>query len=301
MVIPPGSGPSQSAFPVISGKPAWPVRLTFSRFVVPAILFAIALLLAIAGVVTLVGDGIAKSNLATAIGACGSIAVAVGVLLMGMAASGSMRRNRLGAKHLVSDDHGAGVVVRSVQLTPIILLLLGGIAVYGISAWISWKRGTGGDLLPMSKENSGGATIGLVLGVVAAVMFAFFVVIYTKWTVELYPDGIRRVMSSPVLRIRKENFVDWDGIEAIVPTTVRTSAQTGGRPLIELRLRIPREEVQHKQWDSADCVVLPAFLLAGEPNTLLAILQFLKDNPEQRGLLARPDAAIWFATPATET
>ncbi|GAB0102545.1 hypothetical protein JMUB6875_15130 [Nocardia sp. JMUB6875] len=37
-----------------------------------------------------------------------------------------------------------------------------------------------------------GATVALVLAIVAAVMFFFLAVIYTRWTVALYPDEIRR-------------------------------------------------------------------------------------------------------------
>ncbi|MFB7724680.1 hypothetical protein [Nocardia sp. NPDC056100] len=295
MVIPPGNGASQSSFPEVGGTTAWPMNPAGSRFVLPAVLYAVAALLALGGISILISGA---EHFVTVLGACGFLIVALGVLLLGLSSGVHGMRKGAGVRHR-NDAQGAGVVISSRQQTTVLLLLLGGVAVYGVSAWRAWKLGFGDELLPLSRDNSGAATVVLILAVAAAVLFVFFVVIYTRWTVELNPHGVRRVMSSPILRLHKEIAVDWDDIAAVTPTTVRTSAQTGERPMIELHLRTPRPEVQHRQWDAVDHIAIPAYLLATEPNTLLVVLQFLKDHPDQRGLLTRPDAPSWFTPRGT--
>ncbi len=122
-------------------------------------------------------------------------------------------------------------------------------------------------------------------------------VMYTRWEIELYPDGVRRAMIAPLIRVHKEHFIAWDDIESLTATTCRPSAQAGDKPLIAIGLRTPREPIQHKMFDTPDRIGIPVYLLACEPNTLLAIMWYLKEHPAQRQLVARPDAAVWFAPP----
>ncbi|GAB0102546.1 hypothetical protein JMUB6875_15140 [Nocardia sp. JMUB6875] len=100
--------------------------------------------------------------------------------------------------------------------------------------------------------------------------------------------------------IHKEIAIRWDDIAAISPETTRTSAV--GHPLIAIHLRLPHPGIQHLhlplQWDTPDWIAIPAYLLAAEPNTLQAILRFLKEHPDQRSLLDRPDSPTWFTPPS---
>ncbi|MFE3188286.1 hypothetical protein ACFXHA_04710 [Nocardia sp. NPDC059240] len=237
----------------------------------------------------------------TVIGAVAILVFFVGALMLLFALSGLGDRLSNGARGCTENDHGTGVSLRTSRITLPLLFLFGGGAMYGIAAWLDRHAGVGSDLLPASKNNSSGATFALIAAIVAAVLFILFSVGYLAATVELYPDGVRRVIRFPVLRRVKEQFVAWDEIATIVPTKVKGSAQTGGYPVIALELTAPREPVQHKLWDTPDRVSLPTYLMVCEPNTLLAILRFLLTDPDQRTLLARPDASSWFTPPPRST
>src|SRR5690606_10861981 len=42
---------------------------------------------------------------------------------------------------------------------------LAGCALYGLMAWLSWRSGTGSELLPIARDTSGGATVALVFSI----------------------------------------------------------------------------------------------------------------------------------------
>ncbi|KZM68157.1 hypothetical protein AWN90_09455 [Nocardia terpenica] len=237
----------------------------------------------------------------TVIGSVAAVVLVAGAVVAILSMSGLLDTWLPGVRHTVDDVHGGGVELRASRITLPLLFILGGGAGYGIAAWLDWKTGSGSDLLPLSKNNSAGATFALVIGVLLAVFFLIFLIAYFTVTVELYPDGVRRIMRFPLLGRSKQQFVAWDEMAAIAPDKVQGAAQTGGYAVIGMQLKDTREPVQHKLWDTTERVSVPVYLMRCESNTLLALLRYLLSHPQQRVLLAQPDAPSWFAPPPRST
>ena len=78
--------------------------------------------------------------------------------------------------------------------------------------------------------------------------------------------------------------------------TYRPSVRSDDLPKIGVYLRAPRESV-HPRLDQSDPIMLPVHASLAEPNTVMAIVWALLEQPETRDLLARPDADRWFVPP----
>ncbi|MFI6868366.1 hypothetical protein [Nocardia sp. NPDC050406] len=286
---------SKSPFPTIEfarvadAKPSVGSKLSFAGLV--------AVFIAIPGmwVAILISDGIGKSPVVV-VGACGVIVGSLGLLLMICPPNPWGRKHSARIRHHLDATHGSGISIgaRDIML-PIVLVLAGG-AAYAIAAWVGWKLGDAGGLLPLSKTSSGGATFVLIVGLILAGALILVFIARMRTSLELYPAGIRRMMVYPVLRRLREQFIEWDEVDSIEQGVHRQSGSgaTIELSLIDVRLLSPRTPVQRRDWDTPEKVALPAYLLDCDPHRLLAIMRFLKDHPEQRHLLARPDAPIWF-------
>lgn len=283
-----------SSFPTVQWTEEWPIRRSTVGTAVLAVLSVGLVVLGIGWLLMIRTE--AFKNPATTVGGIGAALTLFGGALLFAPAAGPFQQRR-GIRHHVDATRGGGVTLHPRLIELPVLIMLAGIAAYGISAWWAWRSGTGSDLLPLSKDNAGGARFALILGIGAALAAVLIALVLTrKVTVALYPSGVGRIAPS-LFKTAPELVVTWDEIVAITATTCRPSAQSGDLPLIGLDLATAREPVRHRLFDSRDRIGIPAYLLACEPNMLLAIMRFLKEHPEQRDLVARPDAPVWFGPP----
>lgn len=284
-----GSKPSDSPFPQIDWKPEPPgCASTFG--VANLVVLGLLSVGALAYAVTV---GVAKHNIATAIGA-GGMTATLGCLLI--LSTGKYGRNKKVRRH-VDAVQGAGLAFGSRRGFLILLVCLLGGAVFCFAAWLGFTAGTHDDgLLPASKNNSGGATVVAIFGwafLGCIILLCFF---YARQTIELYPGGVRRVMVRPFLARRQEQFIEWTDIDSITLNIIEqpTYGGTTKQQVVEIHIRTPRQPVQYKKFDTPDTIGIIGSLLVCPPSLMLAILHYLHTHPDQRQFLQRPDAPSWF-------
>lgn len=277
-------------FPDLDWKPAWPQRLSKPRVV-----------LGIVGTVLAVGVLVIapEAGLITTMGNIGGAVMIAGIAVYSLQTGGLRYIGRSWRiRRHVDETQGAGITIGGRRTTTTIMIALIGGAVYGLSAWLSWKSGAHDEsLLPLARDNTTAATFALIFAVVMSAVVVFFAVVNLNQTVLLYPEGIGRSIKASFFGHRKEQFIAWDDIDTLTPAIFRTRTGSAGFPLIELDLKTSRESLQHKLFDKPDQTAIIAYLSASEPNTLLAILRHLHKNPTSRQLLAQPDAPSWFTPP----
>ncbi|RVW00380.1 hypothetical protein [Rhodococcus spongiicola] len=181
------------------------------------------------------------------------------------------------------------------------ITMLGGTAVGGLSTTVAWYLGIGETLLPFGRETNSGANYMGICGGVALVVALFLLAIRLPTTVSIYPTGVRRhVRQWRGLSFKTyDAFLRWEDIAHIAADELVTGAgwTEARNPRITLQssTRIPAG--QQLKFDGENEITLMAYQLVAEPNTLLALLRFLKDNPDQRGIVARPDARELLTPP----
>jgi len=204
-----------------------------------------------------------------------------------------------GVRRCVHRKHGAGVrssVSRKEHLR--LIPLMTGFGVYGFCAWLDWRSnrgntGAGNNLLPFSKANDSGATVALVVSIIAAISIILFAILPVFMiTIEVYPAGIVRKI--PV-RFRKdpEQFVPWQEIDSFAADCY-SSGNAQDLPIVRVYVNDPSAGPQDKLFDEPGALSLPMKMIRCEPNSFLSIITFLKENPEHRHLLASPGIAQWF-------
>lgn len=284
-----------SVFPTVPSTSVWPERRSSRRTkVIGATLAAIPAVGAVLWVIAVLGAE--PKTFANVLGAIGGALLALGAAFLIVSVAGLLRGRDVAARAQVDPVRGAGVELTMRRTDLPILMLLAGCALYGFAAWLGWRAGQGSALLPLSKDNSTGATFALIFGLGSALVLVLLaVVLRWKVSVTLYPTGILRRVPLPWQAV-KEQLVAWDDIESIMPSQVRPSAQSGSMPLIALSIGDTPIVAPHKLFDESGAFGIPVYLMTCEPNTALAVLRFLHSHPESRQLLARRDAADWFAT-----
>lgn len=222
----------------------------------------------------------------------GSSMMFVSALLMLHRLDVLIPRRRSGVLHEVDSVYGPGVELKVQRINDLLVfLVLGGCSIYGFCAWLDWRSG-GDNLLPLSKANTGGAVFILgVSAVCAAMLLLFGLLFWFKITVHLYPTGILRRVPLPFQE--KEQFVSWDDIDTLVATTF-SSGKATDIPIIESNLADKSTAPRNRMFDRVGVYGIPVHLTAPDPNVSYAIIKFLKDNPEQRHLVASPNIDRWF-------
>lgn len=276
-------------FPDVEWREHWPVDRSVGAVVVPLIFALLFLVLA----ALLFGMVPFDAGWIPVIGSCG------GALLMLGAASAFIgklswlvRRRDSGVRHHVDTSRGPGIRLVIGHSNQIIgLCALAGCALYGLCAWLDWKTG-GSYLLPLSKSDRAGATWILVLASTAAVIGVLLAISF-RWmiTVEIYPDGVARKTALPFGRSR-EDFILWDDIRALRPASFST--YNSSPPMMEVEYSGTVVESRNKVFDRPGVLGLPIHLVRCDLNSLLSIMQYLKDHGRSRSLLAHPDAPQWF-------
>ncbi|MFF0491360.1 hypothetical protein ACFYTQ_20240 [Nocardia sp. NPDC004068] len=293
---------SEVPFPQWQWVPAWPISgRSLGTRVLAVVTGGALVIVAVVWIAIVIVDGLRARHIVTVIGGLGGASMVAGIGFVLIDNADLVRRKpRAEAYRRLDGEHGPGVVLRPRRTNPILYLALGGVAVYGIAAWLAWRNGFYDDgLLPLSKNNQGGATFALIFGVVSA-LCALVLAVLLRWklSVELYPLGVKRPSAFPG-GDRKDRFVKWEDVASAAKGEFRSSAQAGPLPTIDLYLRTPCPPVTRLELrlDRPDRVALPVYALAGEVNTVLAVVRILVSRPESRACLAHPDAPAWFTPP----
>ena len=282
----------------IEWKPVWPECRPSARARLTSVISLIILI--VSGVVWVgigVGDGVTQGHPFTAVGAFGIGLAIVGFVVMAVSAYGfDENLGRRTVDNVKHRDHGVGIVLLARRGGTALYFVLLGLALYGITAWLAWRSGEGGDLLSFSKDNQGGATFALVLGVVC-LLCGVVIWLLLRWrvTVEIYSGGVRRVNPSPFGK-SSEIFVRWVEVVGVMPGEFRASPQS--KPMRTVVLELDSDRDTGHRLDTIGRICLPVSATACEPNTVLAVLRMLSADPEYRASLPRPDALGWFRPPS---
>ncbi len=196
-------------------------------------------------------------------------------------------------------DFGTGVrIPMSRKLVPLLITALAGGTVYGASAAVSWYLGGGETLLPSGRDTREGATFMAGCAIVSIVLILFFALLRVDTTVIIYRDGVERYVRRRILfstRVSR-SFLPWNEISAIGVGDIGGNFGPDKQPAIDLYTEFVPDSARTPH-DTDHRITLMAHVLPVEPNTLLALLRKLHDEPDQRALITRPDAVELLRPP----
>ncbi|MEV0946554.1 hypothetical protein [Rhodococcus sp. NPDC049939] len=284
--------------PTVSGdlEQQWPQRLRYG-----ALAFSVLTIPAAGLMVRVAIDGVAADDLGFALGFAGGAVLMVCVFFIGLENAGfrSIGLSRK-IKHC-TDVHGIGIQIPMGNAVPLMVVMLGGVGVYCLTAAASWYFGMGESLMPAGRDSGAGALYVLIIGGVAVATIVLLLIFRTPTVISVYPNGIRRhARKWRGLSIKTfDKFLTWDEIGSITADSlvVRSSWHEVRNPLIKLQTVAVVPPSMRLPLDSDEHVTIAAHLHVAEPNTLLSLLLFLKDNPDQRGIVAGPDARELLTPP----
>ena len=280
------------SFPEVEWVAGWPENRSRSSLIV---LLALSTAFLVLATMQIIGAPW-SAGITVFLGAAGLVSGFLGIAyLFGSVLHLYLPRRSAGVLISSRDQYGLGVQLATdrgdvIRLAP----GMAGLSVYAFCGWLDWRTG-GNDLLPMSKSNTGGATLALVFSIVLAFIVVFFAIsVLAKWGVEvyLYPSGILRRAEVPFVKNR-EDFVPWHHVAGLAPDLF-SSGKAKDLPVINVELADKTAPPTNKMYDKPGILVIPAYLYKSDKNSLLSILLFLKDNPDKAGLLANPDVPQWF-------
>ncbi|AOW92552.1 hypothetical protein BFN03_07110 [Rhodococcus sp. WMMA185] len=276
----------------------WPQPLKISWLVYTAFIVGIAAVMVVA-VIKAVDD----DEPGLVVGFV-SLMVMLGLTSIGMLGKSGFRSIGLPSRIIPCDGDrfGKGIQVPKERLEHAILITaLLGAATAGLTTALVWYLGIGETLLPFGRETNSGANYMGICGGVALIAALFLLAIRLPTTVSIYPTGVRRrVRQWRGLSFRTyDAFLPWDDIAQISADELVVGGgwSETGRPRIKLKSATPVPVDQQLHFDAENEITLMAYQLVGEPNTLLSLLLFLKDNPDQRGIVAGPDARELLTPP----
>ncbi|WP_156959734.1 hypothetical protein [Nocardia sp. BMG51109] len=237
-------------------------------------------------VVTVGGAGLAVASM-------GIMAMALGLLREVVPRSSIVFG--LPVRRCSDSERGAGVrVSHPTRIVPLVSTLLGFI-VFGQACW--WARWIGvGESFPFSALDHDWATAAFA-GSVVLLAGLVPVLLAARWRihVELYPSGI--VRRNPLRDLRaKDRFVSWDDIAGVDSRTQYVAAYLRAGPTIVLRLTDSAAPVTNRLFDRPGEFGIPAYLARCESNLLLALVEYLVEEPAARRLLAAEGVQEWFGT-----
>lgn len=257
--------------------------------------FSIAMLLfAVVGIAFTV-EGSGRSDTPTTVAftaggatlVCGSL---YGVQEAGFRKIGRPRRVR--RQH--APDHGYGVRVPMTRvLIPLVVSVLIGCAVYTGVASLTWFLGADESLLPSGRSTEIGAVYMTVYSIGSVIGALLLLIIRLDTVVTIYHDGVERysLRQFPFFTRRYRIFLAWHEIERI------DAGSLANQPVIELHTASPLQARQQTPHDTDHKITLLAHVLVTEPNTLLALLKRLHENPDDRKLVSEPNAAELLRPP----
>ncbi|WP_143533418.1 hypothetical protein [Rhodococcus rhodochrous] len=225
-------------------------------------------------------------------GYVGGLSMMALLSLTALRESGFRHVRRSSRIHRIHDPrHGDGIIVpmRRGLTAPVMIVLLGG-AVYGVAASALWFVAGNTSLLPEGRDTPRNALLVAVLAAVALLLSSILLAIRIEIAVRIFREGIERHTRRRIFFSNKEFriFLPWADITSV---DAEINADLGRHPLIGLRTTGPIPEGQRTPHDSDDRIAVLAHALAAEPNTLVRLLQDMKEDPEKRPDVERPDSA----------
>ncbi|MFG1784492.1 hypothetical protein ACGFIU_18795 [Rhodococcus oryzae] len=233
-----------------------------------------------------------------------AVVVAMGLLVLsccGLVGLMSMAGFRfLGLSNRITAD-GTGVRIPMRRYLLVLLIGLGLVAAMALVTAIGWSFGLDSTASFLNPDDVGEARFLLICGGISLAAFVFFLAFRAPTVLIVSRAGIRRTTRryrGPVVKTF-DVFLPWDDIVEFIPDEQIVGGLIEVRnPIIRIRSTSTRTKAEQLAFDTDDRVTVLAHLLVAEPNTLLALLQFLKDNPDRRDILERPDARELLRPPA---
>ncbi|MFC7449688.1 hypothetical protein [Rhodococcus daqingensis] len=201
----------------------------------------------------------------------------------------------------VGTGDGCGIRIPMRRYLVALLIVLGLVAAFTLVTAIGWSFGLESTASFLNPDDVGEARFLLVCGGISVAAFVFFVAFRASTVLIVSRAGIRRTTRryrGPIVKTF-DVFLPWDDIVEFIPDEQIVGGLIEVRnPIIRIRSTTTRTKAEQLAFDTDDQVTVLAHLLVAEPNTLLALLQFLKDNPDRRDILMRPDARELLRPPA---
>ncbi|WP_157109644.1 hypothetical protein [Rhodococcus sp. WMMA185] len=194
-------------------------------------------------------------------------------------------------------DHRVGIRIPTRCDDAFLAILFACGAIVGLTTASTWYFRLGETLLPTSRDASGGATYMAMAGFSSLFLVLLSLAIQENAVLSLTPSGIRYlVRRRRFFRTKNiETFIEWDRIKRITPDTQIVT--TGTTQILNPLIRVYASPSTDSDTDSNNETVILVHRLISEPNTLYSLMDYMKDHPEGRELLAEPEARKLLTPP----
>ncbi|MFD4402941.1 hypothetical protein ACFWPH_09265 [Nocardia sp. NPDC058499] len=277
-------------FPEVDWIESWPKGRSKSAVIVPV---AFTIIFSALAVTPILGAPWGAGPVVT-LGAIGGVLAFLGLAyFFASLGFGYFPRRNAGITPYNDATYGSGIRLDVDRLESTRLLpALAGMSVYGFCGWLDWRAG-GDALLPMSKSNTGGATVALIFSVVTGVSVLLFGAL-SRWSIQVgvHPLGIVRRLSMPFGKGKNE-FVPWEDVVTI-DSGAFSSGKAKNLPILKLHLSDSSAPPSHRMFDQPGVFGIPLHIYRCDPNSLFSIVVFLHQHPEKRGILTFPEIPQWF-------
>lgn len=278
------------AFPEVDWIESWPKDRSKSAVIVPVAFTVIFSALAVTPIVGVPWGAGPVVTLGVGGGVLAFLGLAYFFASLGF---GYLPRRDAGITPYNDVTYGWGIRLDVDRLESTRLLpALAGMSVYGFCGWLDWRAG-GDALLPMSKSNTGGATVALIFSIVLGVAVLFFGAL-SRWSIQvgIHPSGIVRRLSMPFGK-GNNKFVPWEDVVA-VDSGVFSSGKAKNLPVLKLQLSDSFAPPSHRMFDKPGVFGIPLYIYKCDPNSLFSIVVFLHQHSEKRDVLTFPEIPRWF-------
>lgn len=277
--------------------PQWPQKLRWVGLLSALLMVFFAVLTPVA-----LAKGIADGSPVTAVGLVG-VGVTCAAAAVGMFGDAGFRY--LGLSKQVTDHEdprfGRGVRIGQRRFTFIVIVIaLAGVTLYATLAAFAWTGGYGGQLLPEGRNDRSGVLFIVVIAVVLATALVLILVVRNDSFVTLDERGIHRtVRRRRLLRVDTvDSFLGWREIEGIIADDyVVHVGRSTANPIIRVVHHKSELDGQLFGQDRKGEMVVLAYQLVSEPNTLLGLLNSLLANPDARSSLVGAEATELLRPP----
>ncbi len=283
--------------PALQWIPRWPQRIVWTGFLTAAFIAGFAVLVFVA-----LFKGVANgSGLATA----GFVGLALVFVIMTAHILGTAGIRHMSLSPRVrSCDHplyGGGVEIGQQRLTYAAMLsVLAGAMTYGFAAVFVWTAGQGATLLPVGRDSRTGALFAGAAGVVLLAALLLLLLLRNVATVSIFESGLHRTVAKWRFgRVQVvDSFLAWEEIDDVVADDyVVNVGKSVANPIIRLRHHNAALDNKRVGQDQNGELVVLAYCMVSEPNALLGLVNFLRDNPSGRSALAAAGSAEMLRPP----
>ncbi|WP_186627780.1 hypothetical protein [Rhodococcus sp. BP22] len=287
--------------PVLQWIPRWPQRIRWTGFSSAVFIAAFAVLVFVA-----LFKGVANGSwLATA----GFVGLAIVFVIMAAHMSGTAGIRYVSLSRRVrSCDHplyGKGVEIGQQRLAyAAMLTVLAGAMTYGFAAVFAWAVGQGSTLLPAGRDGRTGAMIAGAAGVVLLAAMLLLVLLRNVVTMSIFESGLHRTVAKWRFgRVQVvDSFLPWEDIDDVVADDyVVHVGKSVANPIIRLSHHDAVLDDTCVGQDQKGELVVLAYYMVSEPNMLLALVNFMRQNPDERTAVTRTDAVEMLRPPLLST